>query len=291
MKAISVEGGDLHAREKFPPAVVPYIGGYQRAGVVEAVGSDVKGLKVGQRVAAFNWNGAYAELSAVPASFVYPIPDGVDFKEAIAVPVAFGTAAEALLTNGQLKSGETVLITGAAGGVGLAAIQIAKSVGATVIGVTAPDEHLGRLKKYGMDYGINYMTEDVGKRCQEITEGKGVDLVLDLIGGASIASSVEAVSIGGRISVVGFISDPSGENSNYNVLSLITKKLTAIGTFFGTDMHSARAHEMIEGLMNKVAEGEFSMPIEKEFTLENGADAHRYIENNRPLFGRIVMIP
>lgn len=289
MKAISIEGGDLIHRASFPFSEPYYVGGYQRAGVIEAIGDNVKGLQVGQRVAAFNWRGAYGELSCVPAHYVYPIPEDMDFKAAVTIPVTFGTAAQSILVKGNLAAGETILITGATGGVGLAAVQLAKSVGATVIGTSSSDENLQRLKQYGMDYGINYKTENIGKRCQAITNKKGVDFAMDNIGGNTISAIVAATAIGGRISVVGTVADPIG--SNYNSMSLIQKQLSARGIFFGREMHKSPAHKMIKDLLIKVNEGKFAMPIDKQFSLANAADAHRYIESDKSLFGRVVLTP
>ena len=287
--AVSVEGGDRIGRASMPPGAIPYIGGYLRAGVIESVGADVNGLQVGQRVVAFNFSGAYAELSVVPAHYVYPVPDNMDFEVAVTIPVAFGTAAQAIFTHCNLTAGETILITGATGGVGLAAVQLAKNVGATVIGTSSSDEHLLRLKEYGMDYGINYKTEDVGKRCREITEGKGVDLAMDNVGGDTISAIVAAAAVGGRVSVVGIVADPVG--SNYPSMGLISKQLCAKGTFFGMDMHTQQAHDLINDLIIKVGEGKYSMPVERQFSLEYAADAHRLIESDRSLFGRVVLVP
>lgn len=285
-KAISIEGGDLIARATGPLPTAPHIGGYQRAGIVDAIGEGVQGVELGQRVVGFNWSGACAELSAVPAHFVYPIPDGMSFEEAVIIPVTFGTAAQAILNHCGLSAGETVLITGATGGVGVAAVQLAKSVGATVIGTGSSDRHLQCLKDFGMDYGINYKTDNVGKICRKITGGKGVDLAMDNVGGDTIASILSAMRIGGRISVVGIVGDPVG--SSFPSMGLIGKQLSAKGTFFGMDMHTREAHEMIDEIMVRVNNGELSMPIDSKFPLAKAAEAHRYIENNR-VFGRVVL--
>ena len=287
VKAISVEGGDLVNRAAVPPPVIPYIGGYQRAGVIEAIGANVKELHVGQRVAAFNFGGAYAELTCVPAHYVYPIPDSMDFETAATIPVTFGTASQAILNHCSLAAGETILITGAAGGVGMAAVQLAKSVGATVIGTSSSAEALQRLKEYGMDFGINYRTEDIGERCQQITEGRGVDLAMDNVGGAITSAIVAAVATGGRVSVVGTASDPTG--STYNSMALIGKQLCLKGTYFGLDMHTPEVHQMMNDLLTKAGEGKYSIPIDSRFALENAADAHRYIESDKSLFGRVIL--
>ena len=289
MKAISIEGGDLIHRAAAPFSEAFYIGGYQRAGVIETVGADVKGLEVGQRVAAFNWRGAYGELSCVPAHYVYLIPDGMDFKAAVTIPVTFGTAAQSILVKGNLAADETILITGATGGVGLAAVQLAKSVGATVIGTSSSDKNLQRLKELGMDYGINYKTENIGKRCKEITKKKGVDFAMDNVGGKTTSAIVAATAVGGRISVVGTVADPIG--SNYTSMGLIGKQLSVRGIFFGREMHKPPAYKMIKDLLIQVNEGKFAMPIDKQFSLEKAAEAHRYIESDKSLFGRVILTP
>ncbi len=172
---ISIEGGDLLNRLVTPPRVKPFVPGYQASGTVVEVGSGVTRFKAGDRVIGFDWHGSHASLFAVPEKYCYPVPDDLDLKDASTIPVAFGTASDALFEFGRLQPGETVLIQGAAGGVGLAAVQLASKAGATVIGTASSDERLSKLKEWGLDHGINYRTQDIADVCRELTGNTGVD--------------------------------------------------------------------------------------------------------------------
>jgi len=134
---ISIEGGDLLNRQVTPPPHAPFVPGYQAAGIVTATGPDVRRLTVGDRVVGFNWSGSHAELFAVPERYAYPVPNGMDLRLAAIVPIAFGTAHDSLFEYGALQPGDHVLVQGAAGGVGLAAVQLAAQAGASVIGTAA----------------------------------------------------------------------------------------------------------------------------------------------------------
>ncbi len=127
-------------------------------------------------------HGSHAELVAVPASFTWPIPDGLDLTSAACIPIAFGTADDCLFEFGRLQAGETVLVQAGAGGVGIAAIQLAKRAGATVLATASSDEKLARLEPLGLDHGINYRTDDFANVARRLTDGRGVDLVVDSVG-------------------------------------------------------------------------------------------------------------
>ena len=161
VEAISIEGGDLLARAGSPPPSVPHIVGYLAAGTVAEVGAGVEDRAVGDRVATLNMAGSHASKRAVPAMTTWPIPDGLDAAVAASVPVAVGTAQECLFTAGNLEAGQTVLIQAGAGGVGMAAIQLAKQAGATVLATASSDEKLERLKEFGLDHGINYADREL----------------------------------------------------------------------------------------------------------------------------------
>jgi NADPH:quinone reductase-like Zn-dependent oxidoreductase len=287
VKAISIEGGDLLNRRLVPPPSFPHIGGYQAAGIIEATGSDVTGLSVGQHVVAFNWAGSHAELFCVPTHYVYSLPESLDFELASTIPVPFGTADDSLFEFGGLAAGETVLIQGAAGGVGIAAVQLAGRAGATVIGTSSSDERLSRLRSLGMDHGINYRSEDIAERALELTGGKGVDLVVDLAGGNAVDDLFKAVRYRGRIAVVGA---SSGDLPSFGFFDIIRKSLTLAGVSFGREMHLPRVHRMLDGLIDEVATGKLHMPIDRTFPLSEAAAAHWYAEEAHP-FGRVLMIP
>src|ERR1700759_1183356 len=167
--AISIEGGDLLARAHGDVPAAPHIVGYLSAGVVSEIAPGVDGLTAGDRVVALNFAGSHAARRIVPAIMTWPIPEGLDAVRAATVPVAFGTAYECLFTAGNLAAGQTVLIHAGAGGVGMAAIQLAKQAGATVISTASSDEKLERLKSFGLDHGINYATENFVARTNQLT--------------------------------------------------------------------------------------------------------------------------
>src|SRR3990172_476824 len=160
VNAISIEGGDVLNRAGGEMPSKPHIVGYQCSGVIREAGANVTDRRVGQAVVAAMPFGSHAELVAVAAMQTWAVPDGLDLQQAACVPIAFGTAHECLFEFGRLKAGESVLIQAGAGGVGLAAIQLAKRAGATVLSTASSDEKLERLKEFGLDHGINYRTED-----------------------------------------------------------------------------------------------------------------------------------
>src|SRR5919206_4064565 len=190
VEAISIEGGDLLARAGGDLASVPHVVGYLSAGTVAEVGGGVETPAVGDRVVTLSGDGSHASRRAVPAPATWPIPDGLDAARAACVPVALGTAYECLFTAGNLAEGQTVLIHAGAGGVGMAAIQLARRAGATVISTASSDEKLERLRPLGLDHGINYASESFVERTKELTDGRGVDLVIDSIGGQNLVDSI-----------------------------------------------------------------------------------------------------
>jgi NADPH:quinone reductase-like Zn-dependent oxidoreductase len=287
VEAISIEGGDLLNRQRNPPPTVPHVGGYQAAGVVEAVGGSVTRIQVGQRVAAFHWAGSHAELFAVPEHFVYPVPDGLDIGEASTIPVTFGTASDALFEFGNLQPGETVLVQGAAGGVGVAAAQLAAQAGAIVIGTASGSERVARLAEFGVTHGVDHTREDVTARCLEITGGKGVDLALDMAGGRTSEALLASLRYRGRYAIVGAA---SGETTSVGIFQLLRNAVTAYGVLFGREMHAPRAHALIGGLFLRAANGGLRMPIAKEFPLAEAAAAHAFVAEGHP-FGRVLMRP
>src|SRR5438105_12263096 len=160
VEAISIEGGDTLNRAGGEMTSTPLIVGYQCAGTIREVGEGVEDRRVGQRVVATMLSGSHAELVAVPAQVTWPVADGADIVAAACVPVAFGTADDCLFEFGRLQAGETVLIQAGAGGVGIAAIQMAKRSGATVLATASSDDRLERLRELGLDRGINYVDGD-----------------------------------------------------------------------------------------------------------------------------------
>lgn len=284
VEAISVEGGDVHHR-RLVPASEPHVVGYAAAGVVQAVGAEVTLFTVGQRVTAFNWNGSHAELRSVPEHFVYAVPDGLSTELAATIPVAFGTAHDALFEFGELQSGQTVLVRGAAGGVGIAAMQLAKTAGAVVIATVSSDEQGQQLRAMGADHMVCYTTEDTPAALLTLTDGEGVDLMVDMAGGADVPALLGAVRRRGRVSAVGM----SAGQPSLTYMDLIGRLLTISGVSFGSEMHLPRARRIVEDCLRRAAAGELTMPIDRTYRLDEAAAAHRHAEFDRP-FGRVLML-
>ena len=287
--AVGVQGGDLLHRQGSPLPAAPHVVGYQAAGTIAAVGEGVVGVREGQRAVAFMDAGSHAELAAVPERNVYVVPDDMDPRVAAGIPVEFGTADDCLFEFGGLRAGETVLVQAAAGGVGLAAVQLAKAAGATVIGTASNDEKLSRLSEYGLDHPINYKDEDVVERVEQLTDGRGVDLVVDPVGGRTLEGSIAALAYRGRISWVG---QAGRETDPPRIGPLMFKSASLNGVYFGGEMahDPGRTRPLVEALIGRVAAGELTVVIDREFPLAEAAAAHAYIES-RAAFGRVLLVP
>ena len=285
--AVSIEGGDTLNRWRGPLVRHPHIVGYQAAGQIVEVGAEVTHLQVGQWVATVDGFGSHAELRPVPARNCWPIPDGFDPRLASVIPVAFGTAHDCLFEFGRLKAGETVLVQAGASGVGLAAIQLAKRAGATVLATASSDERLARLKAYGLDHGINYRTRSVPESVMKLTDNKGVNLVVDSVGGPTLQGSILSLGYRGRVSMVG---QAGREPMTVDVGSLMGGNRSLSGVFLGAEIMTDRAHDMIQTLINDAARGAFQVVIDREFPLSEAAAAHAYIES-RAAVGRVLLIP
>lgn len=294
VRAIGIQGGDVLNRAGGAMTANPHIVGYQAAGVVHALGPEATGFELGQRVVASAPNGSHAELFAVGPSRTWTIPDAMSFETAASIPIEFGTADDCLFEFGGLQAGETVLIQAAAGGVGLAAVQLAKAAGARVLGTASSDERLARLADFGLDVPINYAREDVVRAVLAATDGAGVDLVVDSVGGQTLESSIGALAYRGRVSWVG----NAGRSANPpQVGGLMGKNASLHGVYLGAELNlggqaerGGRAHAMIQRLIDRVGRGELDAVIDSTFPLAEAAAAHRHIES-RAAFGRVVLIP
>src|SRR5579875_790338 len=233
VEAVAIEGGDTLNRWRGPLVTHPHVVGYQAGATIVEVGSEVTHLKVGQRVATVNNFGSHAELRSVPARNAWLVPDGFDIGKATVIPVAFGTADDCLFWAGRLKAAETVLVQAGASGVGTAAIQLAKRAGARVLATASSDERLERLKPLGLDDGINYTTEDVAKTVMRLTDNKGVDLVVDSVGGPTLQGSIDSLGYRGRVSMVG---NAGREAQVVNVASLMGGNRSLTGVFLGAEI-------------------------------------------------------
>jgi NADPH2:quinone reductase len=288
-EAISIEGGDLLARAAGELPQTPHVVGYLSAGTVSEVGAGVADRAVGDRVVALNAAGSHAARRVVPAAMTWPIPDGLDAARAACVPVAFGTAYECLFTAGGLTEGQTVLIHAGAGGVGMAAIQLAKHAGATVFATASSDEKLQRLTALGLDHGINYATDSFVERVNELTDSNGVNVVIDSIGGQNLVDSVDVLAYRGTLVSVGVA---ARAGSAIEARSLWTRNNTLRGVFLGGAIlpEYARIHPMIGEMIQRVASGELHVEIDRSFPLADAAAAHEYVES-RKAFGRVTITP
>jgi NADPH:quinone reductase len=288
-EAISIEGGDLGARAEGELPTVPHVVGYLSAGRVSQIGAGVDGVAVGDMVVALNVTGSHAERRAVLALATWPIPPGLDAARAACVPVAFGTAYECLFTAGGLAQGQTALVHAGAGGVGMAAIQLAKQAGAAVMATASSDEKLERLKQFGLDHGINYVTSSFVERVNELTDGAGVDVVIDSIGGENLVDSIRVLAYRGTLVSVGLA---SRTGSAIEARSLWDRNNTIRGVFLGAALLTEydRIHPMIGEMLDRVARGELHVEIDRTFPLSEAARAHEYAES-RKAFGRVVMTP
>jgi NADPH2:quinone reductase len=251
------------------------------------MGEKVTNRQIGQRVTTLSPFGSHAEKRNAAAISSWIIPDKVSFEEAACVPVTFGTAHECLFEFGRLKAGETVLIQAGASGVGLAAIQLAKRVGARVLATASSNQRLERLKGYGLDEGINYAEKDLVAEVRRLTNNQGVDLVVDGVGGEVLQKSIEAARFRGRIITFGQ-AGRSFRRIDISGLAMGNKTLT--GVYLGAEIATDRAQRMINQLLNDIAAGVIKVPIDRTFPLSQAAEAHAYIES-RQAVGRVLLIP
>ena len=287
VEAISIEGGDTLNRWRGALTTRPHIVGYQAAGEVVEVGSEVTTLKPGQKVATTGAFGSHAELRAVSARTAWPIPGGFDPKLASVIPVTFGTADDCLFEFGRLAPGETVLVQAGASGVGVAAIQLAKRAGARVIATASSDERLERLKPLGLDHGINYRTQDVVQSVMRLTDNKGVNLVVDSVGGSTLQGSILSLAYRGRVSMVGAA---GREPMQVDVSSMMGGNRSLSGVFLGAEIATDRVYNNIQRLIDEAARSELQVVVDRTFPLSAAAEAHAYIEG-RQAVGRVLLIP
>jgi NADPH2:quinone reductase len=289
VEAISIEGGDTLNRLGGDLNRVPHIVGYQCAGTVVEVGDQVRGFAVGDRAVTVGIDGSHAELRAVPESFAWKIPDGLATDQAACVPVPFGTADDCLFEFGRLKEGETVLIHAGAGGVGIAAIQLAKRAGARVFATASSDDKLERLKELGLDEGINYAQKDFVTEARRLTDGRGVDVIVDSVGGVTLQGSINALAYRGRCVTVGDAGRTAAES--LDISSMRPNNQTLSGYFLGAELlFFPRPHTLIADHLKAIAKGELRVIIDRAFPLSDAAAAHAYIES-RQSFGRVLLTP
>ena len=261
----------IEVKYQFKPPFLFSPGG-EASGVISAVGEKVSHLKVGDRVMALTGWGSCAEQIAVPAYNILPMPDAMDFTTAAAFSMTYGTAIHALKQRGALQTGETLLVLGASGGVGLAAIEIGKAMGARVIAAASSAEKLEVARQAGADELINYQDEDVRERLKTLTKGQGVDVVIDPVGGDLFETVFRSIAWNGRMLVIGFA---SGTIPSLPVNLPLLKGAAVIGVFWGSFAQRQPQDNVanFEQLFAWYAEGKLKPLVSQTFALEDTAQA------------------
>jgi len=232
VKAAGVNFADtliVQGKYQVKPAL-PFVPGLEAAGTIVEVGPEASGVKVGDRVMAALGIGAFAEDVVCNASATFPMPAGMDFVSAAGFPIVYGTAQAALSRRANLQAGETLLVLGAAGGVGVAAVEVGKAMGAMVIAAARGADKLEIARKHGADHVIDYAAEDIRERIKAITDGRGLDVIFDPVGGDVSDAAFRSLRWEGRIVIVGFA---AGRIQQIPANLLLVKNISAVGLFWG----------------------------------------------------------
>jgi NADPH2:quinone reductase len=289
MRAASVNFPDvLIIQDKYqfkPPR--PFSPGSELAGVVKTVGDGVTHVKPGDGVMAFTTYGAFAEEVKVDASRLFAVPNGMDFPTAASFLLTYGTSDHALTDRASLKAGESLLVLGAAGGVGLAAIEIGKALGARVIACASSDEKLGVCRAHGADETIDYTREDLRERVKQVTGGAGVDVVYDAVGGQYTEPALRSLAWRGRLLVVGFA---AGDIPKIPLNLVLLKGCSIVGVFVGEFMKREPGGfaERVRQLGRWWQEGKLRPHVSATMPLEHAAAALTQIAA-RQVKGKIVL--
>ncbi len=270
-----------------PP--LPFVPGAELAGVVSAVGAEVDAFRVGDRVLASPSLGAFAERAVVPARSAWRMPDGMTFEEGAAFPIVYPTSYAALVLRARLAPGETLLVHAAAGGVGLAAVQIGKALGARVIGTAGGPEKLAIAREAGAEICIDYRDPDWVKQVRAATDGRGADVIYDSVGGDVLDQSLKCIAWSGRLLVIGFA---GGRIPEIKANRILLKNIAVIGLHWGAyAIHEpARVAEVFAALFRMYESGAIRPVIFERYPLERLADALQALGSRRT-YGKLVVVP
>ena len=268
-----------------PP--LPFCPGSELAGVVKEVGKDVSGWKEGDRVIAFTTYGAFAEEVKTEAGRLIRLPEGMDFVSGAAFILTYGTSDHALRDRGALKAGETLVVLGAAGGVGLAAIEIGKALGARVIACASSDDKLAVCTAHGADAGINYAKEDLREAIKRLTDGRGVDVVYDPVGGPYTEPAFRSLAWRGRLLVVGFA---AGDIPKLPLNLALLKGASAVGVYWGdfTRREPRTFADSVRQLAQWFREGKLRPHVSQTLPLRDAAKALELMAA-RQVKGKVVL--
>jgi NADPH2:quinone reductase len=269
-----------------PP--LPFSPGSELAGVVKEVGAGVQGFKPGDQVMAFTTYGAFAEEVKTDASRLLPLPPKMDFVTGAAFLLTYGTTDHALRDRGALAAGETLLVLGAAGAVGLSAVELGRVMGARVIAAASTPEKLALCRDRGADETIDYDREDLKERAKELTDGRGVDVVYDCVGGPRAEQALRAIAWEGRFLVIGFAAGIPSVPLNLALL----KGCQIVGVFYGSmaSRTPERAQAIADELYDLVAAGELRPHVSERYPLERAPEALRSLMDRRAV-GKVVVTP
>ncbi|HET9265720.1 MAG TPA: medium chain dehydrogenase/reductase family protein [Vicinamibacterales bacterium] len=303
VRAAGVNYADILARMGLYPDAPrpPMVVGFEVAGVVEQVGAGVTGFAQRDRVLGLTRFGGYSDVVVIPSSQAFRFPAGLSDSEAAAIPVNYLTAALALYRMAALNAGETVLIHNAGGGVGIAALQLAHLRRATVIGTASALKH-GALRQFGIEHVIDYRHADVAEEVRRITRGRGVDVILDPIGGSSFTASYRLLAPLGRLIIIGVSTMVGGEKRSlwraftawratprFDPMSLINRNRGVFGLHLGHLWDERRQlAPLMSMLLDELSAGRLQPVVARTFPLEQAADAHRFIQS-RLNIGKVVL--
>jgi NADPH2:quinone reductase len=278
----------INGQYQFKPAP-PFSPGAEFAGVVESIGAGVTSVKIGQRVVGYVTYGAARERIAIGADKLMRMPDGVDFDRAAGLVVTYYTALLALNGRAALKHGETLAVLGASGGVGLAAVELGKMIGARVIACASSDEKLAFARAHGADDGINYTREDLKDALRRVTGGRGVDVICDPVGGDYTEPALRSIAWKGRLAVIGFA---SGHIPKLPLNLVLLKGCDVLGVFFGPSIERdpQRHHADTEQLLAWCAEGKLSSHVHAVYPLADAPAALKAIVA-REVMGKVILRP
>jgi NADPH2:quinone reductase len=276
----------VEGKYQFKPAF-PFAPGAEAAGEIVAIGENVENYKIGQRVIAMTGHGSFAELVKTTQKKLIPLTDKVDYETASILPMVYGTSAHALIQRGKLKKNETLLVHGAAGGVGLAAVEIGKAMGAKVIATASTDEKCQVAKEHGADEIINYSSGEFKEIVKSMTDGKGADVIYDPVGGDVFDQSLRCIAWEGRLLVIGFT---SGRIPSAPANLALLKSCAIVGVFWGAFVERT-PHlnlENFDKLYEWIEAGYIKPRISMKVPLEKTLDAMKAIAN-REIIGKAIV--
>lgn len=271
-----------------PPKGHSELPGLEVSGTIAALGEGAKRFAVGDAVLALVPGGGYAEYAAVSELACIPKPDAISFVEAAAIPETFFTVWHNVFQRGQLKAGEKFLVHGGSGGIGVTAIQLAKAFGATVLTTVGSDEKCEEVRKLGADVAINYRSQDFAQVIKTETAGKGVNVILDMVGGDYIEKNIRSLADDGRLVNIAF---QKGSTATVDFIRVMLKRLTLTGSTLrirSSEVKGEIAREIAEKVMPLIVAGKIKVPIDSTYPLADASEAHKRMESSAHI-GKIVL--